>query len=963
MERIRFSEALNLLDFDLKSVNLTLFFTSKIYSDKELFFEERLILDIAKKLSVSAVYFRRFAEKHSSNPQIFLFDNTSGYLSESELGEIHRKLWSSGIVPIYYVFDNTTINIFDARKHVQYDESTGSITVQPFDSLSIISTTYEKYKNYSAKLFENGTFWEQERNRDHFLSKESAENKLIEGLKEVRAKFIEESNIEKDLAQQLLVLSILVKYLEERKDEKGKHVFPPDFFNKYNNSTSFCEVLKTGNVVRLFNELSLHFNGKIFELSPKNSAILEKTDLSVLADFLDAKTETVGQGVLWPLFSFDYLPVEVISRIYEEFIPQRKDAVYTPVHLARLMVDECMPVAEPKQNFKVIDVSCGSGVFLVTVFKRLVQWWQKEQYDKTGELVFPEILDLKTILSNSVYGVDLMAASVQLSVFSLSIALCDMLNPTEIWTQLRFDDLREKNIYGKDFFKFMNETEKGQFDLVIGNPPFEDKKKDFDKLFKEFNIESDYPIPRNQIAMLFLQQAMKLLKPDGLLSFVMPSGPLLYNNTIEFRKQFFSRFEIPQIIDFSELRNASLLFNKTISTVVIFVSNRKPEKEHNILHITVKRTKSAKEKLFFEIDHYDLHNVPQEIAENNLIVWKSNLLGGNQLYFLINRFRQLRTFGDYLEEKKKNNGWVYGEGYNYGNRSRKAPHLTGHELLETSSFTENGILKTAIEKKEYFEGTRKKNKLIFITPHLLIKRTIGKYNFTAHYVDYDLIFKERIVGIHAPNGQEKQLVKIKDSLKQNYSFYKLFLLSTSAEAGINRSGGYVMYMKDIMNLPYSENEKDLTLSKNEEIIKNDVLKYKLEELSKGEKAKMNSSLASEMELKEFGKVFCESLNTIYENNDKKFKPLDPIQTLSYTCYPFAYGNHNFVPEISSKIKEGDLSELIENQKELVHYRRILRLYQKDLVFIVKPNTLRFWLKSMALRDANDVMVDLINSGY
>ncbi len=334
--------------------------------------------------------------------------------------------------------------------------------------------------------------------------------------------------------------------------------------------------------------------------------------------------------MLWPLYSFEYLPVELISRIYEEFVDQRNDAVFTPIHLARLMVDECMPVSQPQPNFKIIDVSCGSGVFLVAVFKRLVQWWQKERFDKTGILEYPRVDDLKSILRDSIHGVDIEEASVRLSVFSLSIALCDMLTPTEIWTNLRFDDLREKNIYQGDFFKYLHETEKAQFDLVIGNPPFEDKKKDFEKLIAEFNIDSEYHIPRNQIAMLFLQQAMKLLKPNGLLSFVMPSGPLLYNDTLEYRKAFFSRYTVPQIIDLSELRDASVLFEKTIATAVVFAYNTVPKRDHIITHIGVKRTKTTKERLFFEIDHYDMHPVSQEIAETDLAIWKSNLMGGNQ---------------------------------------------------------------------------------------------------------------------------------------------------------------------------------------------------------------------------------------------------------------------------------------------------------------------------------------------
>ncbi|MCW3806086.1 HsdM family class I SAM-dependent methyltransferase [Plebeiibacterium marinum] len=962
MKRDTIDKVIETLEFNQNSNLSSLFFTSQQYNQKELFFEERLVLDVAKKLNASAVFFRRFADSQTSKPQLFIFDNTTNKFSTNQLAELHRKIWSSGIIPLYYVFDKTNINIYDARKQVKYDKGTKTISIDPFESLPLITDSYKQHQKYSARLFANGSFWEQKEFANNFLSKETSENKLIEGLKDIRKHFISESGLDSNLAHQLLVLSILVKYLEERKDEHGNHVFPNNYFNKYQNSTSFCDVLRKGKVVELFDDLSTHFNGKVFQLNNNEKLILSKANLNQLAYYLDGNIDN-GQLVIWPLYSFEYLPVELISRIYEEFVDQRSDAVYTPIHLARLMVDECMPISEPKQNYKVIDVSCGSGVFLVAVFKRLVQWWQKERFDKTGILEHPTVDNLKAILKNSVHGVDIEEASVKLSVFSLSIALCDMLTPTEIWMNLRFDDLRERNIYEGDFFEYLSKTEKEQFDLAIGNPPFEDKKKNFGKLLDKFNINSEYHIPRNQIAMLFLQQAMQLLKPNGLLSFVMPSGPLLYNNTLEFRKEFFSRYKVPQIIDLSELRDAHVLFEKTIATAVIFAYNTIPDKNHVLTHIGVKRTKTTKERLFFEIDHYDMHPVSQEVAENDLAIWKSNLMGGNQLYYLVNRLRQLRTLGDFIKDKKEKNGWIYGEGYQVAKRTNLADHLTGKLKVETKDITEEGIIKTCIETETKFQWSREPNKLMFKAPHIIVKERFGSRRFIAHYLDYDLIFKDDVVGIHSPKGQENELIKIINYWDSYYSILKMYALANSAKGGIHRSGGYILNMKDIFNLPYPENEGDLKLSYHEEIIKEDVLNYKLEELSKGEKAKINIQTVSESELMQFGEAFCNSLNPIYQNGNKSFNPLTPIQTLSYTCFPFAYGDDNFRPQISTKIQDGDLSELMENQNESVHYRRVLRLYQKDIVFLIKPNTLKYWLKSIALRDASDVMNDFINSGY
>ncbi|MCF8243315.1 MAG: SAM-dependent methyltransferase [Melioribacteraceae bacterium] len=962
MNSTSFNEILKPLGFDVDSVPSGLFFTSRDYKSNEIDFSELLVLEEAERLKATAVFFRRMEGLQSSIPQVFIYDNTSQNYTENDWAEIHKKIWSSGIVPIYYIVDNTQIRIFDGRKPVNYRNNKPQIS--PFDTIELVSATQDLYEKYSANLFLNGSFWEQDFTKNHFLSSKSAENKLIEGLRKRRTQFLQETKLDKDLAHRLLVLSILIKYLEERKDEKGKHVFPPDFFHVYNESVSFCDVIRNGKLVELFKDLSSRFNGKIYELNEKDEKQLQKTNLEQLADYLDANIEN-DQYVFWKLYSFEYLPVEIISRIYQEFITHRGDAVYTPTHLARFMVDECMPLNEVKNNFRVIDVSCGSGIFLVTAFKRLVQWWQKEQFDKTGLIKKPKIGKLKSILLRSIYGIDLEKDAVRLSIFSLSIALCDMLSPTEIWTELKFEVLEGSNLFNKDFFDYLTNDHQEGYDLVIGNPPFKDKINDFDGIISKYKLDVPYSIPRHQIAILFLQQSVKLLKKDGLLSLVMPSGPLLYNETgAEFRREFFSEYEIPQIIDFSSLDKKSMLFESAVATSVIFVNNKQPKDDHQLLHVTVKRTRAAKDKLYFEVDHYDLHHVPQEIAIDDKIIWKTNLMGGGQLYYLLKRLQSIRTLGDYLKEKKKKNGWSFAEGYVYAKGTDKAPHLTGQKMVETDSFTEEGILETKTEEETHFYRSSVKNKKIFTPPHLLIKETPGERKFITFFSEEYLIFRNEIFGIHAPKEYKEQLKKIEQVLQNNYLLFKTLLLSFSSRAGISRSASTVL-MKDFLALPYPEDEKELKLTKNEKIVIEDVLNYRIEELSKGEQAGVNIKKVNAAQLKEFGKVLCSNLNSIYKANGNQFNPLKPIQTKAYTCYPFSYGGNENVKEELRKLSEKDIVGLIDKEKGTAYYRRVLKIYQneKEIFYLIKPNTLRYWLKSVALRDAGEIMIDLINSGY
>lgn len=575
MSQNTLNENLYLFDFEADSSASGLLFIDRNYSgDDDVSFDEVLILDRAQSLGANAVYFRRI-EGRSSIPQLFIFDNSDDKLSAEKLIDIHKKLWSSGIVPLYYVFDKKEVRIFNCRKSI--DKKTlkpKELTKLPLkeNPLFLVSDIHAKYEKYSAKLFQNGSFWEAEENKKHFNINDSSYKKLIEGLKRIRNAFIKGQD--ERICNKLLVLSILVKYLEERKDSDGKQVLSSEYFKKYGGATCFCDILRKKKCIRFFEDLGKEVNGKIFELTIQEKKEIKSIDLAKLADFLDAKRDK-DQLVFWKLYDFNYLPVELISRIYEEFVPDRKDITYTPAHLANFMVDECMPVGKPQDNFKLIDVSCGSGIFLVVAFKRMVQWWQREQYEKTGRIKTPTIKKLKSILTKSIYGVDLEGEAARLTIFSLTVALFDMLDPTMMWDELTEEKLVDlsDNIIAQDFFDFIRTNKK--FNLVIGNPPFnlpketkEEKEKYWDDLAKK--VEFDFKIPRNKIALLFLQQAMKLLKKDGLLSLVIPSGPLLYNNTLKYRRQFLSRYNVRKIFDFSSLSGV-LFEGRNYPVAVIFV--------------------------------------------------------------------------------------------------------------------------------------------------------------------------------------------------------------------------------------------------------------------------------------------------------------------------------------------------------------------------------------------------------
>ena len=43
--------------------------------------------------------------------------------------------------------------------------------------------------------------------------------------------------------------------------------------------------------------------------------------------------------------------------------------------------------------------------------------------------------------------------------------------------------------------------------------------------------------------------------------------------------------------------------------------------------------------------------------------------------------------------------------------------------------------------------------------------------------------------------------------------------------------------------------------------------------------------------------------------------------------------------------------------------RVARIHDGSWIFLLKPDRLRYWLRSIALRDADEVLADLRDQGY
>lgn len=964
----------------------------------------RIALERAAEFKADAVFFRIFPDdgeytKRLPIPQIYIYHDTSFCLNEDRYAEIQHHLWNAGVVPLAFIFKIHEVKIINCRKAPEIKN--GKPVFSSFNKLEASVVANQKF---IARAIASGTLWDNPEFKDDFVLEGTAYFKLLEFLKDYRKKLIKQKIASEKIINRLLVVATLIKYLYDRRDSNGNAVFKQGFFKRFlvkdindnDDSDDLVKVFRNSNsCIKLFDYLSQHFNGGIFEFNTNEQQELFKADLSPIADFLAGDREPNGQGIFWPLYSFEYLPVELISNIYEEFLAKKtadsekgkkakedsKGIVYTPPMLVDLLLDQCLPFDINVLDWRIVDPACGSGIFLVGIFKRLIHCWRMANNWNN-----PTHSDLQNILKKNIFGFDKEPEAILITAFSLCVALCDELEPLVIWNELKFDDLRENNLQAVDFFEIV-ESEKfnGYFNLVIGNPPFDSKLETRAAKQLEARLKKERPqLPYNQVALLFLEQSFKLGCNGATICLIQQAGPLLYNGGAHaFRQALFSNFHITTVLDFTALEGS--LFKAKVAAAAVIGFN-KPVTTDKVLHITFRRTKAIKERLLFELDAYDFHWVSKSSIKSNKYVWKTNLLGGGRLHRLLNRLipENISTLGEYLNQCKERDGWRFCEGYSVGcghtlnNLPNKteflgvsateikqklglertpelAPWVTGKSNVTPSILTKNGFIKKPkICNDLFFEEPRKNNKEIFEPPHVLIREKIDRGAIPAIFSNDYLVFSKQIIGIHAKDEQKLR------ALAQTVSseFFAFLAVVISGRVLVSRQTS--LLQQDIFAVPYQEEHQEIVLRDWEKALIEDVMKVIFDFRGRGEKS-IAIKTVKDSELSEFGEMYCQILNSIYDN----FRPLRPIRISNdLVCYPFYYGE---APEI--KIPTQDkiidyLDKLLFQQigRRLI-VNRIIRIYEQNVILMVKPDQKRFWLRSIAMRDADETLVDMLNQGY
>ena len=243
------------------------------------------------------------------------------------------------------------------------------------------------------------------------------------------------------------------------------------------------------------------------------------------------------------------------------------------------------------------------------------------------------------------------------------------------------------------------------------------------------------------------------------------------------------------------------------------------------------------------------------------------------------------------------------------------------------------------------------------SPPLILIRKINSLPI-IFWNKHCLAYRNKILGIHAPESSLSELRKLYNNFIKRHKLYKLSVILNGTQSLIGKATA--LYKIDIDLLPCPENSNNLSFSFWEEALCDDILNYFSDFVRLGQNSELLKRAADTGDMESYSNMFIRMLGSVYDNlNASK-----PLFLNGLICQPFFFGAE---PELSW-VKENSsekLQKLIykEEKHKCLRSMRLLRLYSENVMLLIKPDRLRYWIRTAAIRDADETIIDLRQQGY
>ena len=254
---------------------------------------------------------------------------------------------------------------------------------------------------------------------------------------------------------------------------------------------------------------------------------------------------------------FDYSHPEELGNAYEyllSIMSSQGDAgqFRTPRHIIDFIVD----VVNPTKDDKVLDPACGTGGFLVSSYKHILE--QHDGKDDLKKKEKPLTPDERKKLMANFEGYDIDPTMVRIA--QVNMYLHQFKNPKIF----QYDSLSSDERWGD------------KFDVILANPPFMSPKGGI-------KPHSKFSIPSSRSEVLFVDYIMNHLRPKGRAGIIVPEGIIFQSGTAhkQLRKNLvedglYAVVRLPQGVfaPYSGVKTSILLFNNELAKIskeILFV--------------------------------------------------------------------------------------------------------------------------------------------------------------------------------------------------------------------------------------------------------------------------------------------------------------------------------------------------------------------------------------------------------
>ncbi len=624
--------------------------------------------------------------------------------------------------------------------------------------------------------------------------------------------------------------ALFVRFLWDRKIVRSRefHSVCPkaeslgDCFQNVVNSTATCRWLDET------------FNGDLLPLSGSYKDVFSRANeqtrgnlflhlQAILEGWKHVGAEGFQLRIDWGDLDFAHIPIGVLSQVYENFSKiwdsrqrEQTSSYYTPKNIARYLVDDAFEGLAAKKDARILDPSCGAGIFLVLAFRKLVA----ARWEHDGKR--PDTETIQSILYRQLCGFDISESALRLAALSLYITAIELNGTPRPPNSLKFpkplqgvvlhNHRRPEERMARGFVPGslrldLPEDFNGRFHMVIGNPPWSRLRGDreenkiqnttFTELTRRIlgdrgleEMARGYHNPDNNPDLPFLWRSIQWVKPGGIIALVLP-GRIFLKQTksgTSALKAVLQGIEITGILNGSNLSDTAVWPGMNQPFMLFFARNRVPAADHYFHFVTPHFEKRLNDKGRLRIDYQSAQPVAAFEAAKDSRLLKTLAVGTSLDVEVVRKLDDLKwpTVKSYWESQ----GLYSGLGYN------RSPKQDQHEAFFMRGLPdfippENGGFRVDISLFPIFKDSKAhmpRRRELYRPPLLVVPESPGSSLFSpkSWVVREPIVFRKSYYGFSAYGSEEADCVIALLHLITHTELFRYHVLMTSSRVGAER---------------------------------------------------------------------------------------------------------------------------------------------------------------------------------